>query len=74
VIEALVDRFEDRLDLGEVADPAGVGIDLTLDVDGRTERVAMQTAAFVASWYVRQEMGGFEGEFFEQFQGKRSAG
>ena len=74
VVEALVDRFEDCLDLGKVADPAGVRVDLTLDVDGRTEGVTMQAAAFVASRHVRQEMGGFEGEFFEQFQGKRSAG
>ena len=74
VVEALVDRFEDCLDLGEVANPAGVRIDLTLDVDGGTEGVTMQAAAFVASRHVRQEMGGFEGEFFEQFQGKRSTG
>lgn len=42
VVELLVDRLEDRLDFREVADPAGMRIDLAFDVDGDTERVAVQ--------------------------------
>ena len=48
MVELLVDRLEDRLDLGEVANPAGIGIDLAFDIDGNAERMAMQAAAFVA--------------------------
>lgn len=48
VVELLVDRLEDRLDFREVADPAGMRIDLAFDVDGDTERVAVQAPAFVA--------------------------
>ncbi len=67
VVELLVDRLEDRLDFREVADPAGMRIDLAFDVDGDTERVAVQAPAFVAFGDVGQAMGGFEGEFFEEF-------
>ncbi len=42
-------------------------IDLAFDVDGDTERVAVQAPAFVAFGDVGQAMGGFEGEFFEEF-------
>ena len=74
VVETLIDRLEDRLDLGKVANPASMRIDLALDVDGCTEGVAVQATTLVTRWDVGQEVGGFEGEFFEQFQGKRSAG
>ena len=41
VVELLEDRFEDRLDLGEVTNPAGMGIDFTFDVDGNSEGVTV---------------------------------
>ena len=74
VVESFVDRLEDRLDLGEVANPASMRIDLALDIDGGAEGMAVQATTLVTRWDVGQEVGGFEGEFFEQFQGKRSAG
>ena len=37
VIEQIIDRLEDRFDFGEVANPAGVRVYLTLNVNGRTE-------------------------------------
>lgn len=68
VVELIVDRFEDLLDLREVSNPAGMRVDLTLDVDGGPERVAVQAAALVPGGHVGQAVGGFEGELFEQFQ------
>jgi hypothetical protein len=67
VVELLVDGFEDRLDLGEVTNPAGMRIDVTFDIDGDSEGVAVQPATFVTFWYVRQAMGRLEYELFEQF-------
>ncbi|MNE56204.1 hypothetical protein D3C80_1510970 [compost metagenome] len=69
MVETVVDRLEDRLDLAEITDPAGIGIDLALDVDRHAERMAMKTPALVALRYMGQEMGGFEGEFFKEFHG-----
>ena len=67
VVELLVDRFEDCLDLGEVTNPTGIGIDFTFDINGDSEGVAVQAAAFVAFRYVWQAMGRLEDELFEQF-------
>jgi len=47
VVQLLVDRLEDRLDLGEVADPASVRVERAGQVQADLERVAMQAAAFV---------------------------
>lgn len=49
VVELFVDRLEDRLDLGEVANPAGIGVDLAFDMQGDAEGVAVQATAFVPS-------------------------
>ncbi|MCY1466423.1 hypothetical protein D9M71_847230 [compost metagenome] len=67
MVELVVDRLEDFLDLREIADPAGIRVDFALDVDGGAERMSVQTAAFVPGRYVGQAMGGFEGEFLEDF-------
>lgn len=69
MVEALVERLEDGLDLGEIANPAGIRIDIAFDIDGDAERMAMQAPALVTFRYVGETMCGFEGEFFEQFQG-----
>jgi len=69
VIETLVERLEDGLDLGEVANPAGLWIDIAFDINGDAERVAMQASALVPGRYVGEAVCRFEGEFFEQFQG-----
>ena len=67
VIQLLIERLEDLLDLGEVTDPAGVGIDLAFDVDGDAEGVAVQPSAFVPGGDVGEAMGGLENKLFEQF-------
>lgn len=48
VVELVINRLEDRFDLRKVANPSGVRIDLSFDINGNTERVTMQTATFVA--------------------------
>ncbi|KPW94219.1 hypothetical protein ALO79_200353 [Pseudomonas syringae pv. castaneae] len=72
MVQALVERLEDRLDFREVTNPASVRVDLAAQVNRHLERVTVQAAAFVAVRYVGQAMGGFEGELFENFQGKGS--
>ncbi len=68
MIKLIVDGLEDRLYLGEVTNPAGVWIHFAFNVHGNAEGVSMQATAFVAGRDMGQEMGGFEGEFFEEFQ------
>ncbi|GLZ86836.1 hypothetical protein Pres01_28870 [Metapseudomonas resinovorans] len=67
MIELLVERLEDCLELGEVTNPAGVGIGLAFDIDSHTERVAVKATALVASGHVRKPVRGFEYEFLENF-------
>ncbi len=67
MVEAFIERLENRFDLREVANPAGMGIQVAAQVDGHLERVPMQTPAFVAFRYVGQAVGGFEGKLFEDF-------
>lgn len=69
VIQALVQRLEDRLDLREVANPAGMRVDIAREMDGNLERVAMQAPALVPFGDVGQAMGGLESEFLEYFHG-----
>ena len=61
------ERLEDRLDFREVANPAGVRIEITAQVNRHLERVTVQASAFVAFRDVGQAVGGFEGKFFEDF-------
>lgn len=67
VVQLIIDRLEDRLDLGEVADPARVRVERAGQVQADLERVAMQTAAFVPFRDVGQAVGRFECEFLENF-------
>ncbi|GLK58949.1 hypothetical protein GCM10017624_11060 [Azotobacter vinelandii] len=65
MVQPFVDRLEDLLDLGKVANPAGVGIDLALDIDGHAEGVAVQPATFVSGRNPGEAVSRFEYEFFE---------
>ena len=67
VIQALVERLEDRFDFGEVADPTGVRVEVAAQVDRDFERVAVQAPALVAIGHVGQAMGGLERKFLENF-------
>jgi hypothetical protein len=68
VIELLIKRFEDRFDLGEVANPSGMRINLSFDIDCYAEGVPVQAPALVPGWDMRQPVGCLEHELFEQFQ------
>ena len=67
VVEAFIKRLENRLDLREVANPAGMGIQVAAQVDRHLERMPMQAPAFMAFRYVGQAVGGFECKFLEDF-------
>ncbi len=56
MVQLLVNGLEDRLDLGEVADPARVRVERAGQVQADLERVAMQAAAFVPFRDVGQAM------------------
>ena len=67
MIKLVVNRLENRLDLGKVTNPAGMRVDLPFDEDGDTERVPVQASTFVPCGHVWQQMRRFEYEFLEQF-------
>src|SRR5690606_20548417 len=69
VVELLIERLEDRLDLGEIANPAGIRIHFTFDIHRHLEGMTMQAPALVACGYVRQKVRGLEHKLFEQFHG-----
>ena len=69
MVEALIERLEDGLDLGEVANPASMRINIAFDINGYAERMTVQAPTFVAGRDMRKAVCRFEGKFFEQFQG-----
>ncbi|MNZ66645.1 hypothetical protein D3C78_848760 [compost metagenome] len=72
VVQLFIQRLEDRLDLGKVADPAGMRVKRAGQMQADLERVAMQAAAFVPGRDVRQAVGRFEGKFLKDFHGQNS--
>lgn len=69
VVEALIERLENRLDLRKVTDPAGMRVKVAAQVDSHLEGVTMQAPALMAFGDVRQAVGGLECELFENFHG-----
>lgn len=67
VVELFVERFEDRLDLGEVTNPAGMGVNVAFDINRYTEGVPVQASAFMAFRDVGEVVSGLEHKLFEQF-------
>jgi len=65
VVELVVKRREGRFDVGEVHHPAGVGVHGAFHVQFDSEGMAMQPRTLVTLGHVRQAVGGFEGEDFE---------
>jgi hypothetical protein len=57
MIEQLVDRRKGAIELGEVDDPAKLGVELAADVERDLEAVAVQAAALVPFGHVRQPVG-----------------
>ncbi|KFE47617.1 hypothetical protein IV03_05980 [Pseudomonas congelans] len=54
MIEAFIQRFKDRLDFRKVPDPAGMGINLSGQMNADTKRMPMQTSTLVSLWNVRE--------------------
>ncbi|KFE56261.1 hypothetical protein IV01_09865 [Pseudomonas syringae] len=67
MVQAFVQRLEDRFDFREIAYPADVRVYFPFQVDRYTERMAMQPPAFMALWYMGKEMRGFKRKFFKNF-------
>ena len=65
VVETLVERLEYRLDFGKVSDPAGMGINVALQIDRDLEGMAMQATAFVTFWNMGQPVSGFKLKIFK---------
>ncbi|MNJ37905.1 hypothetical protein D3C77_327410 [compost metagenome] len=67
VVQLFIQRLEDRLDLGKVANPASMRVQRAGQVQGNLERMTVQTAALVPFRNVRQTVCRLEGELFENF-------
>jgi len=67
MIQALVQRLEDRFDFREITDPADMSVHFAFQVDRDTKRMAVQSPAFMALWYMRKEVRGFKRKFFKNF-------
>jgi hypothetical protein len=69
MVELLVEWLEDRFDLREIPNPAGVRVDLAFDIDGNAEGMAMQASTFMPLGHMGKAVGRFENKLFEQFHG-----
>ncbi len=67
VIESFIQGLEDRLDFGEITDPADMGIDFAFKVDSDAEGMAVQPSTFMTLWNMRQEVGRLKRKFFKNF-------
>ncbi|KQQ59841.1 hypothetical protein ASF84_03735 [Pseudomonas sp. Leaf127] len=68
VIQALIQRLEDRFYLGKIPDPAGMRINRTRQMDADPERVPMQAPALMTFRDVGKAVCGLESKFLENFQ------
>ena len=67
VIKLLEKRVKGAGDIGEVLDPTFLLFDPAGKVDFNSERMTVQTPAFVILGEVRQQMRGLDGEKLEYF-------
>jgi len=65
MVQLVVKRREGCFDIGEIHHPSQLGIRLAVHVNFDTEGMTMQPRAFVPLGHVRQTMGGFDLENFE---------
>jgi hypothetical protein len=70
VIEAVVDWFERRLDIGEVHDPTGLRIDIATDMQFDPEGMPMQARALMPWRNMGQPVCCFDGKDFENVHGR----
>ncbi|CCJ85914.1 hypothetical protein BN133_2291 [Cronobacter dublinensis 582] len=66
MIQAIVNRFKRRFQLGEIDDPAGMRVYLARNLQAHHKRVSVQAAAFMAFGNVGQSVSGFEDKIFKQ--------
>ena len=69
VVELVDGLVGDAFDLGEVDDPAHLGVEIALDVDDQAVGVAVEAGALVGGGEVVQAMGGVERELSEDLHG-----
>jgi putative addiction module component (TIGR02574 family) len=62
VVKLVFEGFEEGLEVGEVDEPAGAGIDGAFDGDFHAVGVAVEAAALVTRGDVGEAVGGLEGE------------
>ena len=65
MVELRVEGLEGGVDLGEVHEPAELGVDLAAHVERDLEGVAVQAGALVLGRHHRQAVGGLERELLE---------
>ena len=70
VVEAAKKRLEVGLQVGEVHEPAALGLDRPGDVQRDLERVPVESAALVPVGDVRKEVGCLERELLEDLGGR----
>jgi len=65
VVETIEDRLHRARHIGEVANPAGLLPDRSIDLDPHPERVSVETGALVVGRDVRETVCGLERELLE---------
>lgn len=66
VVEQVVQRLPNQVDIAEVDEPARFRVDATMDAKLDFEAVTMQARALVTRRHLRQAMGGLEAELTKQ--------
>lgn len=74
VVQLFVYGLEHHLELGEIHQPAGMGLGVSSEVERDAKTVAMQAGTFVALGDVGQAMGCLKGKLFKYFHGVSRAG
>lgn len=69
MVKLVIERLENGLEFGEIANPASVWIDLATDVDGGLEGVTMQATTLMPCWDMGKAVCCFKSELFENFHG-----
>ena len=62
VIELLQDRIERVLNVEEIGDKAGMGVNRALQPEHHAMGMAVKVTAFVGSWNIWEPVGRLEGE------------
>src|SRR5688572_23023513 len=66
VIEQVVERLPQSVEVAVIDEPAGFGVNRSLDRQLHFETVPVQARALVAFWHVRQPVRGFEAVLLDE--------